>query len=916
MKKKLILLLTILLSYNSFSQEVVEVYKKKKFNKEFQRSADGLRKKNKKLKFKLSEQYADVEAEEMVMQTPEVFTEGKGGRKRVRGLKAPKHYRLKKDNSFGVITVTEDGVIGAIDSLNITNDSLIESPQNQVLETEESPIEYNSPKGIQNSPAPTTAENIVPQSTTMLPQSVRKVYIVDFDLYTQLGSSVQNCLNWSQSLHAGVLPYYQQMGITNTLFKVIVITDVNKSYQNLNTSSEALLKVATDYQNENGDLIHLLTAKSYGGLAYLSSIGPNSPTRFALSGVFTNLNLNNNYSWTINVVAHEEGHSYGSRHTQWCGWYKPDGTIGRLDTCFAGEGTPYTSGCSTFTKPSGGQGTIMSYCHLNGGINLSRGFFFPQIREQMRRTLMNSGVAGGPTNTCTWTYGPWSPCIALANEPAGSGYQTRTATPNTDVCRGYPTEPTARACVVSPGSPTQPITDFRATYTSGVEAEVEYKVYQNLTGPTAVSFKDKSAGIPNTWSWDFGDGNTSTQKNPTNLYSNAGVYRVRLNASNIVGTSSITKENYVWVVGNNGLPTPDFGAARTNGPAPLIIQFVNLSSTNCWDFIWNFKNSQGTLIGSSREKDPRFTFNNPGVYSVSLFASNKNGSNTIEKTSFITVTGTSSVPVANFIGTPLTGIAPLTVSFTDQSTNTPTNWSWNFGNGAVSSVRNPSTTYSTPGTYTVTLTASNAAGSNQFTRTGYVVVSPSVVVAPISNFSATPLTGVSPLTVQFTDNSTNGPTSWSWNFGNNLVSGERNPSTIYSVPGVYTVSLTTSNSAGSNTFTRTNYITVTTTPPPPPPSNPVVTVYKKSDGRWYVNFKTTSTQTVITNVCRYGLSPCSTTVPQACGQRSSPTAIVNGDNEYLINPQPTPPSSGIWCYRVSVTQANQVYWSNFFEFIR
>ena len=74
-------------------------------------------------------------------------------------------------------------------------------------------------------------------------------------------------------------------------------------------------------------------------------------------------------------------------------------------------------------------------------------------------------------------------------------------------------------------------------------------------------------------------------------------------------------------------------------------------------------------------------------------------------------------PVANFSGTPTSGQAPLSVAFTDLSTNTPTAWSWTFGDGTTSTQRNPTKVYSTAGTYTVTLVATNAGGSNTHTKT-------------------------------------------------------------------------------------------------------------------------------------------------------------------------------------------------------
>ncbi len=97
-------------------------------------------------------------------------------------------------------------------------------------------------------------------------------------------------------------------------------------------------------------------------------------------------------------------------------------------------------------------------------------------------------------------------------------------------------------------------------------------------------------------------------------------------------------------------------------------------------------------------------------------------------------------PVANFSGTPTSGLKSLAVSFTDASTNTPTSWSWAFGDSATSTAENPSHTYSTGGAYTVALTATNAGGSNTNTKTGYVTVYDTVTVVPTA---CTPLWGAS-----------------------------------------------------------------------------------------------------------------------------------------------------------------------------
>ncbi|WP_141241777.1 PKD domain-containing protein, partial [Methanosarcina spelaei] len=106
------------------------------------------------------------------------------------------------------------------------------------------------------------------------------------------------------------------------------------------------------------------------------------------------------------------------------------------------------------------------------------------------------------------------------------------------------------------------------------------------------------------------------------------------------------------------------------------------------------------------------------------------------------------------------GKAPLTVTFTDKSTGTPTKWQWNFGDGSKSFVQNPTHKYSKSGVYTVSLTVKNAKGSNTVTKTDYITV----ITKPIANFTSSVTSGKAPLTVTFTDKSTGTPTSWKWSF--------------------------------------------------------------------------------------------------------------------------------------------------------
>jgi PKD repeat protein len=174
---------------------------------------------------------------------------------------------------------------------------------------------------------------------------------------------------------------------------------------------------------------------------------------------------------------------------------------------------------------------------------------------------------------------------------------------------------------------------------------------------------------------------------------------------------------------------------------------------------------------------------------------------------FIPACAAASIPVASFVSTVTVGTTPLTVQFLDYSTNTPVSWVWSFGDGNTSTLENPSHTYTIPGTYTVTLTATNTAGSNTVTKSGYITVT---YVVPVTGFTSNVTTGTTPLYVQFTDISTSTPTSWSWTFGDGGTSTLQNPVYEYTDEGTYTVSLTATNSAGSNTTSTTGYITATT----------------------------------------------------------------------------------------------------------
>lgn len=159
-------------------------------------------------------------------------------------------------------------------------------------------------------------------------------------------------------------------------------------------------------------------------------------------------------------------------------------------------------------------------------------------------------------------------------------------------------------------------------------------------------------------------------------------------------------------------------------------------------------------------------------------------------------------PIAAFIGIPLSGTAPLLVTFTDKSTQSPNSWKWEYRNGPVgwtkfSASQNPSYIFPA-GTYDIRLTVTNTAGSDYLTKTDYLTVA-LPLKKPVAHFSVSPDMGKAPLRVSFKDDSLNNPTSYYWKFGDGSSSVLKNPPMHeYQQAGFYLIRLTVANSAGSD----------------------------------------------------------------------------------------------------------------------
>lgn len=172
-------------------------------------------------------------------------------------------------------------------------------------------------------------------------------------------------------------------------------------------------------------------------------------------------------------------------------------------------------------------------------------------------------------------------------------------------------------------------------------------------------------------------------------------------------------------------------------------------------------------------------------------------------------------PVAAFTASATSILANTTVNFIDQTSNAPTSWNWTFTGAipATSTAQNPSNIlYPSPGCYAVQLIATSANGQDTSIQNCYITVA---AIPPVADFNANVTTLLLNGSVNFTDQSVNNPTTWEWTFygANPATSFNQNPTNIsYNVVNCYDVKLKVSNSAGSDSITKTCFINVVSTP--------------------------------------------------------------------------------------------------------
>ncbi|MDR7666599.1 PGF-pre-PGF domain-containing protein [Methanosarcina sp. Z-7115] len=290
---------------------------------------------------------------------------------------------------------------------------------------------------------------------------------------------------------------------------------------------------------------------------------------------------------------------------------------------------------------------------------------------------------------------------------------------------------------ITAGSPTgKPVADFYSPEVEKVlNGTADHGIYEN----EVVSFFDSSTGSPTSWEWDFGDGNTSTQKNPTHVYGKMSVYgmggyTVNLTVTNSAGGDTISKYGYVLIGGDEKTIPAHFSSNVTSGISPLTVLFHDTTySEATGDFayfrIWDF--GDGTKVEAFSDEDKNdiylyvtHTYKKPGKYTVTLMSHDPAGKSVITKYNYITVIDPN-IPVANFNSNVTEGYAPLAVQFNDISQKaTSRTWDFNGDGQPESSDLNPVYVYANPGTYTVNLTVNNENGTAS-KKTAINVLTPS-----------------------------------------------------------------------------------------------------------------------------------------------------------------------------------------------
>jgi len=290
---------------------------------------------------------------------------------------------------------------------------------------------------------------------------------------------------------------------------------------------------------------------------------------------------------------------------------------------------------------------------------------------------------------------------------------------------------------------------------------------------------------PYSWSWNFGDGQTSNLQNPTHSYSTTGTKTVVLT---VTDTCVNTDTDTVVITVNPAL------SCDANGPYTgticSVVQFAGTATGGHPPYTYSWTFGDG---GSGSGQNPTHQYTSDGSYTATLTVTDSQSVQAVD-TAPVTITTPALVAEA---GGPYTGTICNAISFSGSASGgcTPYSYSWAFGDGGSGSGQNPTHQYTADGSYTATVTVTDNKGSTD-TDTASVTISTPTLVAEANG----PYNGYTGIPIDFEGSATGGctPYTYSWNFGDGGTSNQQNPTHSYSSTGVFTVTLTVTDNKGYN----------------------------------------------------------------------------------------------------------------------
>ena len=407
--------------------------------------------------------------------------------------------------------------------------------------------------------------------------------------------------------------------------------------------------------------------------------------------------------------------------------------------------------------------------------------FAPNSVTTNTAVVFTDESSGGAATSWSWDFGDGAPLVAQRN-PTHMFERVGTYVVRLSVTNAKGTSVAQRNVTVLPAAPEPSFSFTPATPQAGAP----------------VQFSDTSGGgVASSWLWNFGDNQTSAQRNPAHSFAANGSYDVRLTVSNASGSAFVVRRVDV----NPPPPVASFTFAPNAPTTATPVVFTNTSSGGLASTIrWDFGDSSPT----SAARNPSHSYDTPGTYTVRLTMANITGSSTSPSTIVVTVPP----PVASFsVSTP--AIAGSAVSFTNTSQGGPFSaTTWDFGDSsAPSSAVDPTHVYTAAGNYTVRLTEVNGGGTTS-TTTGVRVFAPIVAAFTISS------PRIAGQAITFTNTTTGGPfTSFVWDFGDSSPTASgATTSHVYTAAGPYTVTLTVVATSGV-TADKATPINVAVAPP-------------------------------------------------------------------------------------------------------